>query len=194
MLDAYEQWRRVPAGQRVATLPSVCPAAASITWSVSIVITHPVSGGAENKPWNLFHQRWLVEKELQMDPARKGISCWPLVGLYSASGFVAAGPAEDVAVIGMEQLKPADQHVHLVEEVMCVFCVLFLTGSDFIRYSELEAGQFLELKDWHLGSDMSRFRLANPRPPICTAYAVCASLESRRIEVRQLTLMRCSNT
>ena len=74
------------------------------------------------------------------------------------------------AWVGMNELKPADQHVHLVEEVL-----------------ELD-GFPVELSDWHFGSDMAKFSI-NPDTPWARSWVVCVDLDKKWCEVTYLLIL-----
>ncbi len=73
--------------------------------------------------------------------------------------------------IGIGALKPIDQHVHLVEEV------LDLDGYPFV------------LKDWHFGSDMAAFCIDREECPYSKAWAVAVDLEKRKCEISYVLIV-----
>lgn len=118
IVSAHQRWRAIPARDRVAVLPPQAPNPDLFDWSIALVVSSSVPG-AVDRPWNLFNHGWLMERELSADPDRKGIQKWPLIGLFDCTGFGPGGPVEDVSTIGVNEMRPADQHAHLVEETMC---------------------------------------------------------------------------
>ena len=112
----------------------------NINWEEYILIANQIP---DEKEYNIMLQGWLFDEEIMK--GRIGPLTYPLIGLFSPSSGVIQHNNEIEMngnvdpMIGIECLRPADQHTHWVEDIM-----------DFDGY-------LTDLSDWHFGSDMAKF-------------------------------------
>jgi len=157
---AHRKWSSIASTQEIVTFPEVCPiqrGKTPIDWSLSIFRAIDVS-----RPHNIFFQGWLYDGQLS---GRLGASRYPLIGLYDSFNLAHfVSESEPSEFCPTESLSPADQHVHLVEEVL-----------DLDGFS-------IEMKDWHFGANMARLLMSEREKP-ASCFAVCVDLERNRIHV-----------
>ncbi|ELR16822.1 uncharacterized protein ACA1_383540 [Acanthamoeba castellanii str. Neff] len=159
--------------QRIVRLPPTLPpeGAAGLQWQLRVQVSQRLPGSADH--YNLFYQGWLFANDV-LEEGRQGVSRWPLIGLFAPKNLARPPGEEDVAHVGIDRLKPADQHTHLVQETL-----------------DLDGFQ-LELKDWHMGSDMAQFVVVEEARDVSVAWAVCVDLDKLRCEVTLLFLVSAS--
>jgi len=124
----------------------------------------------------MFHG-WLFDEEVMDEKEdRLGISKWPLVGILESHGilpcdFVGDDPGSGCipsSIPELGKLRPGDQHIHWVTD-----------------YQEID-GYFMDLSDWHFGSDMARFQLStnsSTSNSINWAWVVCVDLNTKRCQL-----------
>ena len=145
----------------------------SWSWSSALLVL-PRLADADDGVHNLFCQPWLFEEFIASSAGaanEEGKSSWPLIGLVEAKGVTSA-EAEPAWVGQGGQLRPADQHCHLV-------------GDPPI---ELEPGVFFTPEaEWLIGADMAKLTLA-PGRPCCSALAACVEASPDGSSYRALLL------
>ncbi len=127
--------------QRIVRLPPTLPSegAASLQWQLRVQVSQRLPGSVNH--YNMFYQGWLFADDV-LEEGRQGVSRWPLIGLFAPKNLArpvcfiahsvvrlravlaklwsACQPGEeDVAHVGIDCLKPADQHTHLVQVLNC---------------------------------------------------------------------------
>lgn len=164
---------------RVATLPARSPWASVaagcdlIQWSSAVEISSRVYGTEEwDTKCNLFAHGWLF-RDVVREPGRDGAGRWPLIGVFHADGF--AEHLDETylgsdASAGLNKLRPADQHVHVVDAPE----VPDLDGLDLDRLTPAELEALFAAREggagpraWHLGSDAARVDFAVDQPASC---------------------------
>jgi len=120
---------------------------------------------------NLFYHAWLHD-DLAED--RVGAIKYPLIGLFPTTEGGEATLAhlirtgDDVAFIGINELKWADQHVH----------------------KESYTVHGCKLEDWNMGTDQARFYLGQPNDVLVHSfYAVAVDLDLRRVNVSLVSIV-----
>lgn len=156
--DALSLQENIPLHQRVAKLPeSSAVNLQDFRWTFHLQISSHVYG---EMCFNLFYHGQLFHS-IANDTARLGNVKWPLIGLFDCNqGIFPTLGSEDVADIGWEGLKWADQHVHRM-----------MVGGE-----------------WHFGSDMARFMI-DPDASCASTLAVCVDLEDKVCDVTRLIII-----
>jgi hypothetical protein len=143
------------------------------SWSSALVVTARLPDATDGVH-NLFCQPWLFEQFIAASPGlanEEGKSAWPLLGLFDSNGIVSMDDESTWVGHGGE-LRPADQHCHLV-------------GDPPV---ELEPGMFFTPEpEWLIGADMGKLGLAADKP-CCSALVACVQASADGGEFRCLLL------
>jgi len=144
-------------------------------WSLHLQV-NPRNNTSEQH--NLFYHAWLHD---HLEEDRLGNTAYPLIGLFPTNyndeatleRLIRTGDKfasqDDVAFIGINELKWADQHVHKEIQV-------FPDGCKF--------------ESWNIGGDMARFYLGEPHQVLVHSfYAVAVDLVRRRVNVSLVSIV-----
>lgn len=108
---------------------------------------------------NLAFHGWLFEEETKQ-PKLKGVTKYPLVGLFQPINIRINNPPSEVDWIGINTLRLADQHIH----------------------NRDEQGQ------WNIGSDMAKFCIEKTSE-FSSAWCVCVDIQTRRCCIMYLLIV-----
>jgi hypothetical protein len=171
---AFEKWTKLPSVQDVTRYPPQFPENFEVAHSLCVFRPDDPAS-----PQTLFFQGWMFDGEVQ--EGRMGISRYPLIGCYNPTGFVSLGEFSSGSELSefcpLSFVSPADQHAHLVEEVL-----------------ELD-GFSMTLRDWHFGGPMAKLAIDaefRKKSDVATGLAVCVDVERKRIHVCALFIV-CGN-
>jgi len=170
------QYNAIPPEMVIARVPTQQKIdQSSFTWTYRLHVSHCITG---LDTYNLMFHGWLFDDEV-MDPTtnRLGVSKWPLVGIVHSFGINPEDTLEEnlSGVVGASlpkigKLRPSDQHVHWVEELMVL--------------DECP----MDLSDWHFGSDMARFVIDNSNQ-INWAWVTCVDTDTMRCQLSLLIMV-----
>jgi len=135
----------------------------------SVQTFQTVVHGTGDINYNVFAQGWLFRGPNGQFPPEEGqgFSLYPLIGFFQAQNIRVSA---EVNAAGLDCFRFADQHTHLVSEV------LDLGGFDFVDES------------WHFGGDMAAFELIDPRAT-ASAILVVVDYEGSRLSLTDLSIV-----